>query len=290
VAPLRGESSDLDGDGWVDLVVSSELVNWSAIGHVISSRTGEFLADLTCGPTHDRRTRIDRVATHERWIAISSPGELEQRGRVRVWNAATRELSLVIEGTVPGKYLGARIAWLDEERLAVSVPLAGPSRCGAVLEIDVKKGEIGRTWRGARELERYGGSLATGHDLDGDGVRDFAVGAPSALYARDVAGAVEVICGATGRRLVRIVGPPTNGEPWADAHPVCGPPVCDCRAPEDLDRPYSDAFGTGVATGDFDGDGLADLAIGFPCRDRGTIVGRVLAISGVELRRVMTNR
>jgi hypothetical protein len=149
VAPLRGETSDLDGDGWVDLVVTSELVNWSATGHLMSSRTGEFLADLMCEPTHDGRRGIERVATQGRWIAISSPLEMEQRGRVRVWTAATRELSLVIEGTVPGKYLGARIAWLDDQRLAVSMPWAGPARRGAVIEIDVKKGEVGRSWRGA---------------------------------------------------------------------------------------------------------------------------------------------
>lgn len=85
---------------------------------------------------------------------------------------------------------------------------------------------------GAVADDRFGWSLAAG-DLDGDGVADLVVGAPgeSAAYVFH------------GRRGVRPVGLTA-----AQAARLAGLPV--------------DGTGQSVAMGDFDGDGLGDVAVG----------------------------
>lgn len=97
----------------------------------------------------------------------------------------------------------------------------------------------------------YGGSLAAG-DFDGDGTDDLVVGIPDATVDGIAnSGAVEVLYGVTGFGLA------TNGmQRWhqdvVGIKDACG----------DNDR-----FGSALATGDFDGDGFDDLAIGIPNED-----------------------
>ena len=74
----------------------------------------------------------------------------------------------------------------------------------------------------------------------------------------------------------------SNREPWDVDYFWCESPL-----PHNFSRPISDAFGWAVATGDFDGDGLADLAIGSPQRGPNDCVGKVYAISGTTLRELI---
>ncbi|QFY08592.1 hypothetical protein GBF35_19625 [Nonomuraea phyllanthi] len=93
----------------------------------------------------------------------------------------------------------------------------------------------------AHVTDQWGAVLATG-DFDGDGDDDLAVGAPADSVRFDGQGSVTVI-DVRGRRA-RLLTQSSTGvkgasEKW-------------------------DAFGAALATGDFDGDGRADLAIGVP--------------------------
>lgn len=100
---------------------------------------------------------------------------------------------------------------------------------------------------------RFGTVLATG-DFDGDGLADLAVGVPqeSAIQQKRI-GAVNVIYGAAG-------GFGTRHQVWrqADRFVIGG----------DTDN-SNDQFGSVLATGDFDGDGYSDLAVGTPLDDWG---------------------
>jgi hypothetical protein len=103
--------------------------------------------------------------------------------------------------------------------------------------------------------DRFGAALAAG-DFDGDGTDDLAVGVPDEDIGAIVdAGGVQVIYGsAAGLTAV-------DNQWW------------DQSAPGIADGPEaSDRFGAELTTGDYNGDGSDDLAIGVPKEDIGTIV------------------
>jgi hypothetical protein len=107
----------------------------------------------------------------------------------------------------------------------------------------------------AEEGDHFGSALGAG-DFNGDGFADLAVGVPDEDAGSIVdAGAVNVLYGrASGLSSV-------NSQFWDQ-----NSPGIDGVADE------GDRFGSALAAGDFSGDGFADLAIGVPGEDVGSIV------------------
>lgn len=96
--------------------------------------------------------------------------------------------------------------------------------------------------------DRYGSALAAG-DFNGDGFEDIAVGVSGDNEAR---GKVDVMYGTlNGIRTATL-----TEQSWAQGKG--GLPASGVS---------SDAFGTSLASGDFNGDGRDDLAIGIPYKD-----------------------
>lgn len=112
---------------------------------------------------------------------------------------------------------------------------------------------------GHAEDDRFGSAVAGGADLDGDGIEDFAVGAPQNSDEIQMAGAVYVYLGRQG------------------------------SYPADYDfvlrgEGEYDNAGYALAVGsDVDGDGFADLLVGAPGNDGyGADSGRVYVVRGRE--------
>ncbi len=110
--------------------------------------------------------------------------------------------------------------------------------------------------KGALEKgDRFGTTLASG-DFDSDGYADLAIGIPNEdIGTKRDAGAVQVLYGGPGRLTARdqVWHQGRKGVPGANE--------------------AGDGFGAELAVGDFDGDGYADLAVGIPREDVGSVPG-----------------
>src|SRR5262245_45765207 len=96
-----------------------------------------------------------------------------------------------------------------------------------------------------------GGAGVAKGDFNGDGFADLAVGSPFENVSNvDDAGAVHVLYGSASGLTA------TNNQLWSEAVIPSG------SGPEP-----SDQFGTALASGDFNGDGYSDIAIGVPRQD-----------------------
>ena len=108
--------------------------------------------------------------------------------------------------------------------------------------------------------DRFGSAVAEG-DFNGDGIFDLAVGAPGeTVGTAAAAGAVNVLNGSGGGL--------TGGPLFTQSNPEAG-----------------DAFGTALAAGDFNGDGIFDLAVGAPGEGIGALgdAGAVTVLFGSDL-------
>jgi hypothetical protein len=167
-----------------------------------------------------------------------------------------------------------------------------PSRTnvGRVFAVSGINGTTITTWIGDQSFDRFGTSVTAISDLNGDGVKDILVGAPGSSALGDPSGFVRAISGKTFGVLRTTYGMPfdTLGSSVAAIGDINRDGVADYVAgsPQDFHQagvarlisgadgkivhslPGAEsqniAFGTAVAGGDFNGDGIADVVVGDP--------------------------
>ncbi|GAA4920732.1 hypothetical protein HD597_006183 [Nonomuraea thailandensis] len=262
-----GHPLDFDADGRPDLAVAAPYDAARAGSVTVMYGSGEkakltqkgaepgdsFGSALAVGDFNGDRCADLAVGVSEEFAGERVPGG-DGNGVVQIFDGspaglvAGKELKLVKPSS---DRFGASLAAGDldgdgRDELAVGAP--GHRSGGAVTVYGMKGRKAYQItqktpWvrQGANVTDQWGASLATG-DFDGDGRDELAVGAPADSVSKDGQGSVTVI-DVRGKRA-RFLTQSTPGikgaaEKW-------------------------DNFGASLATGDFNGDGKADLAIGVP--------------------------
>lgn len=144
------------------------------------------------------------------------------------------------------RYVGVRNQQLLDTMLLSK--LKKPLFLGVLLIFSITPAS-GQIVGGPQEDDHFGNAVATG-DFDNDGYMDLAIGVPGDVTGANEAGGVNVIYGTADGLSV------ADNQRWAQG--VAG----ILGAAEDFDW-----FGYSVTSGDFNGDGYDDLAVGVPYED-----------------------
>jgi F5/8 type C domain/FG-GAP repeat len=271
------------GNGRTDQIwtqtISGGLEPFDAFGSALA--TGDFnkdgFSDLAIGvPSESIGTSIPQAGAVN--VIYGSSSGLTASGN-QIW---TQDSPDIKNGAEPFDWFGKALAAGDFNKdgfsdLAIGVPREGISSVNEVGAVNVVYGSLhglnatappNEFWLQFQEDEDgdwFGATLATG-DFNNDTIADLAIGVPREDVGniRD-AGEVDVLYGTlSGLRQVVPSGWSQNSTNVED------------------DPEVDDGFGSALATGDFNKDGISDLAIGVPLEDVGTIgnAGAVNVIYG----------
>lgn len=190
-------------------------------------------------------------------LAVGVPGDVETKGKNRKAGAVNIIYGNGFEYTVVGE--------------------GGPMILGNEHINQDTRGVSG----GAEEGDRFGAALAAG-DYDGDGIDDLAIGVPGeAIGDRNNAGMIHVLFGrkVEGDYVTSgLVGVDDTG----NRRVLRQQSFHQGQANTPDNAQAGNRFGASLTTGDFNNDGVDDLAIGVPGKDVGLIkdAGMVIILHG----------
>lgn len=214
-----------------------------------------------------------------------------RRGVVYVWSGLTGDVIHTLAGREKEGDFGRGLAWIHDIDgdgvldLAIGAPSERSER-GTVGLYSGATGENFRTFSGPGAGAQFGYSVASIADMNGDGVRDLAVGAP--MWDNDKGG-VYFYSGVDGQLLAQRLGQDEGsrfgwkivdvgdvnqdgrpeimvGEPCTDrAYLITSTTGNNLRVYQGQVNPTKSGVGHEMASaGDFNGDGYPDYAIGHP--------------------------
>jgi hypothetical protein len=319
---------DVDADAVNDLVVASRF-GASGRGYVrwISGSRGTLVRELTGAVAGDEfgaavASIEDADGDCVMDLLVGAPGA-SGSGAAYVVSGASGSILRTFLGSGAGDRFGASVCGLGDvngdghEDYAIGAPLDDDTGadCGSATVFSGADGAMIRQHDGVTAGQFTGWALAAIADLNGDGVRELAVGEPvDFATTSSLPGRVRVFSGASGVQLFVLPGSLAHdhfGTAIADAgdidsdgfHEIAVGAPQHTATGKGYVRVYSgfnaallaqsngdsagDRYGTAIAAaGDADGDGVADLWIGAPRDDvGGTDTGsvRLVSASGATL-------
>lgn len=256
---------DINGDAHADMAVSAPLADVgdkAATGAVflLSGLDGQLIRRID-GPAAGAHFGVSIVSLGDAvGLAVGAPGAAGGAGQILFYDTNGR-LRGALSGTTARGALGANLAAVPDADgdgrvdVLAGVPTpVGSDELGTALLISSASAKSIRQLRSTEHGDAFGAAVQSAPDLDRDGRADLAVGAPlSADPKGNKIGRVYILSSATGAVLGALAG-----------------------------EREGDAFGATLSGGrDLDGNGRADLVIGAPGSDSGSLrdVGRVLVLS-----------
>ncbi len=265
---IARSAGDFDNDGVADIIVGEPDDSTQGLQagrvRVFSGRSGSVLLDVLgeaggsqLGWSVAAAGDIDRDGFADVLVGIPFG---TQAGVVRAISGRTREVLLEVDGQAPLDRFGYSITGVGDMNgdlvpdVLVGAPWndSGALDAGAAYLVSGATGATLLVLAATEPLLGAGMSVSAGGDVDGDGVQDILVGAPSPSGGSPLqAGVVRVHSGATGKLLQVLVG----------------------------EGPGLSRFGAALAlAGDADGDGRNDILVGAPGYHGGD--GQVRCYSG----------
>ena len=255
--------ADLNGDGVAEMLLGapftgpgelvgagSAVVRSGADGEILfafhGSRDGDYLGWSVAGLPD-----INGDGAPELMLAALYGGQ-GRAGRVFVRSGASGEQLFELDGSDASELFGMTLAAagdIDGDGVAdivVGAPgasLEGRVQAGSVFVFSGATRMLAYRLDGPEPFGGFGESLAGGQDVDGDGVPDIVVGAPSASPGgRPDAGSAFVYSGATGSLLFRMDGS-EQGESLGRSVALAGDLNGDRRSEIIVGVPYADPGG-----------------------------------------------
>lgn len=297
---LERLADDLDGDGASDVAIGVE--------NALNAQATLTLGDQESGVLSTMRVPPPTMASN-RFGASLAFADLSGDGLADLVVSDHETVRMYLGTEAPSSILLSRTAWTLEGAaelvLAAALDVDGDGRNDLFVGVP-EAASAGTLWqleRSGRRVRpvspplppgsRFGHSVATAGDFDGDGFGDVVVGAPAT--ATEIAGAAYVLLGgpaglAWARRVElrsvdlafgrAVAGGDVDGDGFGDVAIAsdgtdgCGVVRVFFGGPGEPSSPWTvscalggGTFGASVSLGDVDGDGLDDLAVGDP--DRG---------------------
>lgn len=247
--------NDLDGAGIADLMIGAPGTTWShssqGTAYVYSLETGVRWAQIFGGGTNSRMGHAvanlgdidgDGVDDFGAGEPGADSGALVDNGAVVMVSGASAQFLPVVRGASSGEQFGLSLSgWGDldgdgDDEWLVGAPFNATFGAGAGRVAIVEGGAHSVMWScyGGQAGEHFGLALANLGGSGGDGVLDFAVGAPEHFGSA-----------ANQGRVARFAG------------------LSVAPQEERLGAP-GERLGRALALCDFDGDGVGELVVGAP--------------------------